>query len=247
MRVFIWPYRAVCLKGWCHIGILYAASAVVRDFTRTILLAGDYTLLLSRLIAGFQISITVWLGVSLLKEGTGRTKIFGVLSGDVYHRIRYNGGLLPYWAWSTLDGVFLLTRGGVFCALKKCSPTSARILFDWRRLLDQTGLRIDHPDILVAVWRLAGLAFYCHFAFARRLICAVFACHGCIRRCLVSDGRPGRCICGTCRQEYFSNTVYCRFYHRCNDNLCLAYPRWRLANICRIVAAGLLLWMIMLI
>ena len=23
------------------------------------------------------------------------------------------------------------------------------------------------------------------------------------------------------------------FYHRCNDNLCLAYPRWRLANICR--------------
>ena len=54
-----------------------------------ILLAGDYTLLLSRLIAGFQISITVWLGVSLLKEELAGTKIFGVLSGDVYHRIRY--------------------------------------------------------------------------------------------------------------------------------------------------------------
>ena len=68
MRVFIWPYRAVCLKGWCHIGIYNAASAVVRDFTRTDITGGDYTLLLSRLIAGFQISITVWLGVSLLKE-----------------------------------------------------------------------------------------------------------------------------------------------------------------------------------
>ena len=192
-------------------GFYNAASAVVRDFTRTDITGGR----LHSVIIAFNCRIPnfhnglAWRFTA--KRRTGRTKIFGVLSGDVYHRIRYNRRLVALLGVVNIGRRVFINRGGVFCALKKCSPTSARILFDWRRLLDQTGLRIDHPDILVAVWRLAGLAFYCHFAFARRLICAVFACHGCIRRCLVSDGRPGRCICGTCRQEYFSNTVYCRF------------------------------------
>ena len=84
-----------------------------------ILLAGDYTLLLSRLIAGFQISITVWLGVSLLKEELAGQKSLAFYLAMFIIAYAITGGLLPYWAWSTLDGVFLLTVGVCFLCAQK--------------------------------------------------------------------------------------------------------------------------------
>ena len=51
----------VCLKAGATSGFYNAASAVVRDFTRTDITGGRLHSVIIALIAGFQISITVWL------------------------------------------------------------------------------------------------------------------------------------------------------------------------------------------
>ena len=248
MRVFIWPYRAVCLKGWCTSGFYNAASAVVRDFTRTDITGGR----LHSVIIAFNCRIPnfhnglAWRFTA--KRRTGRTKIFGVLSGDVYHRIRYNRRLVALLGVVNIGRRVFINRGGVFCALKKCSPTSARILFDWRRLLDQTGLRIDHPDILVAVWRLAGLAFLLSFRFLPGALYVLFllvtdafadawfqmvALGGVFAELAVKNILAIPSIVG------FIIAVMITYASRIRDG------GWRIFAV--IVAAGLLLWMIMLI
>ena len=140
-----------------------------------------------------------------------------------------------------------INRGGVFCALKKCSPTSARILFDWRRLLDQTGLRIDHPIfwLLFGAWRdwrfivisLLPGALYVLFllvtdAFADAWFQMV-ALGGVFAELAVKNILAIPSIVG------FIIAVMITYASRIRDG------GWRIFAV--IVAAGLLLWMIMLI
>ena len=101
-----------------HRDFIYPRPPLSAILHAPVLLAGDYTLLLSRLVAGFQISITVWLGVSLLKEELAGQKSLAFYLAMFIIAYAITGALLIYWAWSTLDGVFLLTVG-VFFVRKK--------------------------------------------------------------------------------------------------------------------------------
>ena len=115
-----------------------------------------------------------------------------------------------------------------------------------RACLTRQGFVLTIP-IFCCCLALGGLAFYCHFAFARRLICAVFACHGCIRRCLVSDVALGGVFAELAVKNIlaipsivgFIIAVMITYASRIRDG------GWRIFAV--IVGRRLLLWMIMLI
>ena len=181
------------------------------------------------------------------KRRTGRTKIFGVLSGDVYHRIRYNRRLVALLGVVNIGRRVFINRGVFFVRSKNVRRQALGYFLIGGACLTRTGLRIDHPDILVAVWRLAGLAFYCHFAFARRLYVLfllvtdafadawfqMVALGGVFAELAVKNILAIPSIVG------FIIAVMITYASRIRDG------GWRIFAV--IVAAGLLLWMIMLI
>ena len=212
-----------------------------------ILLAGDYTLLLSRLIAGFQISITVWLGVSLLKEELAGQKSLAFYLAMFIIAYAITGGLLPYWAWSTLDGVFLLTVGVFFVRSKNVRRQALGYFLIGGACLTRQGFVLTIPIfwLLFGAWRdwrfivisLLPGALYVLFllvtdAFADAWFQMV-ALGGVFAELAVKNILAIPSIVG------FIIAVMITYASRIRDG------GWRIFAV--IVAAGLLLWMIMLI
>lgn len=76
-----------------------------------ILLGGDYVLLLSRFIAGLEITVIIWLAVWMLRDELApeSSRLFYFLSIIISYAL--TSATLIFFPWATLDGVLLLVIG----------------------------------------------------------------------------------------------------------------------------------------